>query len=149
MKLKKFQRGDLVMLQFMWGNNASLLTVGNVSFPIRDYYEVVEAAETHTTAGTDGGAVTAVVEKLTGTQAPNAGANMFKTSTFNMKGAANTVQRLVASQLTGLSVAQRAAQLVSPGDRIGFSFTGTLTTLAGVGVTVVLRPTRPAATQVR
>lgn len=147
--IKKLARGDIYVVDFMWGNNASLLTVGSVAYPVRDYLEIIEAAEAHTTAGTNGSAVTGTIEKLTGTQAPGAGANMFKTSTFDLKTAANTVSRLTASSLTGLSVAQRAAQFLSPGDRIGFTFTGTLTTLAGVACTVILRPTRPAATKGR
>src|SRR5256885_8392569 len=146
---KKLARGDEYVIDLTWGNNASVLTNGHVALPVRDYLEILEAAEVHTVLGTDGGAVTAIVEKLTGTQAPNGGANMFKTSTFNLKSAINTVQRLVASQLTSLTAAQRAAQFLAPGDRIGVSFTGTLTALAGVGVTIILRPTRPKANQAR
>src|SRR4029077_145592 len=85
MILKKLGRNDEYVISLAFGNNAALLTNGSVTIPIRDYLEIVEAAESHTVLATDGSAVTLTIEKLTGTQAPAAGANMFKTSTFNMK----------------------------------------------------------------
>lgn len=116
--------------------------IGSVAIPVRDYWRIVEAAEVHTVLGTDGGAVTLTIEKLTGTQAPGAGANMLQTSTFNLKATINTVQRVAVSSLTAVTVAQRAAMDLSPGDRIGLTFTGTLTSLAGVGVTVIFKRNR-------
>lgn len=146
MKLKKFARNDQVTFDVNFGANAS---IASMAFPVADYLEIVEVREAHTAAGTDGGAVTLTIEKLTGTQANAGGQNSFKTSTINLKTAANTVSRLVTSALSGLTAAQRAGQLFSPGDRIGVTFGGNLATLAGVGITIVLRNTRPAAAQVR
>ena len=84
---------------------------------------------THSTAGSDGGAVTLQVVKMTGTQAPSAGSAMLATA-FNGKGTALTVQ---AGALTGTSANLR----LNAGDRIGLDYTGTLTALAGVNLTVV------------
>lgn len=148
-RLKKFTRNDQFVIDVQFGANGSISVGANsVQMPISDYLEVVEVRESHSVAATDGGGSTLTIEKLTGTQAPAGGANMFKTSTINLKTAANTQSRIAASQLTGLSIAQKAAQQVSPGDRIGFTINAA-TTLAGVGITLVLRPTRPAAVQAR
>lgn len=84
---------------------------------------------THGTAGSDGGAVTLQVVKMTGTQAPSAGAAMLATA-FNCKGTALTVQ---GGALTGTA----ANLLLNAGDRIGLDYTGTLTALAGVHLTIV------------
>lgn len=144
--LRKLGQYAPLRLDWTFTSNATLVSVSQA---IDDYYQIVEAREVHTVLGTDAGAVTLTVEKLTGTQAPGGGANMFKTSTFNMKAAINTVQTLKISQLSGLSAAQVAAQFVSPGDRICATFTGVLTALVGVCLLCVLRPTRPAGANVR
>lgn len=146
MFLRKLGQYAVERFHVQFGPNAS---IGSTTVCIDDYFEIVEAREVHSTAGTDAGAVTLTIEKLTGTQAPAAGQNVFKTSTFNLKAAANTVQRLTVSSLTGLSAAQRAGQLLSPGDRLGFTVAGVLTTLAGLSCIVVVRPTRPAGAQAR
>lgn len=117
----------------------------SVAVPIDSYCEIVEARETHKTAGSDGGGLTLTVEKLTGTQAVGGGANCFKTSTFNLRAAADTPQLLKASLLSALSVAQRAAQLFAPGDRLGFVITGVTTAVVGTAVHVLLRETRSEA----
>lgn len=86
-------------------------------------------SEVHTTAGTNVGAVTLQIERLTGTQAPDAGTVLLATA-FNLKGTANTVQRgaLIASGLVGLKL----------GDRLCLKDAGTLTSVAGLNVTVEL-----------
>lgn len=123
--------------------NASVVSV---AIPIDDYLVLDEAREAHTVLGTDGGGLTMTIEKLTGTQAPGGGSNMFKTSTFNLAAAVNTGQRLAASALLAtMSAAQKAARLVSPGDRVSLTITGVTTAVAGVGVTLVFRRTRPGA----
>lgn len=146
MQLRKLGQYAPLRVVFNFGVTAG---VGSCACPIDDYYEIVEARESHTVLGTDGGAVALTVEKLTGTQAPAGGANMLKTTTFNMKATINTVVTVKSSSLTSLSVAQRAAQFLSPGDRLGCTFSGVLTALAGVVLVVVLRPTRPAGAQAR
>lgn len=93
--------------------------------------EVVSVREAHTVAGTDAGAVTLDIEKLTGTQAPDAGVSVLG-ATINLKGAANTVQ---APVLTGTA----ANKQLAAGDRICLKDAGTLTAVAGVAVTVELK----------
>lgn len=92
---------------------------------------VVGAYYTHATAGNDASAVTLDLTKDTGTNAPGAGSTLLQ-STFNCKGTANTVQ-------TGSLVSSSTTRSLAAGDRIGLNFTGTVTTLAGVNVTVLLR----------
>lgn len=93
--------------------------------------EVVSVREAHTAAGTDTGAVTLDVEKLTGTQAPDAGVSVLG-ATINLKGAANTVQ---VPTLTGTA----ANKQLAIGDRLCLKDAGTLTAVAGVAVTVELK----------
>jgi hypothetical protein len=129
-----------VYFDWAYGANAAHASTAIVS---DDYYMVVEARACWTTAGSDGSAVTLTIEKLTGTQAPGGGANMFKTSTINLKGTANTSTRLASSSLSGLTAAQAAAQLLAPGDRISATLGGVLTALAGLSVVVICKRTRP------
>ena len=98
-------------------------------------YELVEAREAHTVAGSDGGAVTADVVKCTGTQAPSAGATMLS-STFNLKSTANTpVGKTVGSGL----VASQATRTVKGGERICLNVTGTTTAVEGLNLLLVLK----------
>lgn len=92
---------------------------------------VIEGREVHSTAGTDTGAVTLTVEKLTGTQAKGTGVNCLS-STFNLKGTANTVTRLTPTT----TIANW--QLVK-GNRLGLLTSGTLITVNQVVVTVLLK----------
>lgn len=88
------------------------------------------ASEIHQTAGSDAGAVTLTLEKLTGTQAPDAGQVMLS-GTFNLKGTANTEQ---AGTMT-TTIANRNLAL---GDRICLKDSGTLTAVANVTVYIEL-----------
>lgn len=94
--------------------------------------EVVSVRESHETAGTDAGAVTLDIEKLTGTQAPDAGVAVLGATKINLKGTANTVQ---APALTGTT----ADKQLAAGDRLCLKDAGTLTAVAGVAVTVELK----------
>ena len=58
------------------------------------------------------------------------------TSTFNLKGTAQTVQTLARSTTSANTIVKR-------GERIGLDFGGALTSLVGVCVTVVLKPLSP------
>lgn len=79
------------------------------------------------TAGTDAGAVTLDLEKLTGTQALDAGVSMLA-STINLKGAINTVN-------TATITTTGANRSIARGDRIALDDSGTLTSCANVSVT--------------
>jgi len=94
--------------------------------------EIVAIREVHAVAGSDAGAVTLNLTKESGTTAPGAGTTV-QTGTLNMKGTANTVQ-------TATLTATAANKKLAAGDRLSLNFTGTVTDLAGVVVTVTLRP---------
>lgn len=94
-------------------------------------YKVIEVHEIHETAGSDGGAVTLDITKDSGTNAPAAGVSIFDSGTFNLKGTANTVQSKRASN--GI------AGCLVRGQRLGLKDAGTLTAVAGLQVTVVLK----------
>lgn len=83
-------------------------------------------------AGTDVGAVNLTVKKQTGVQAPDAGVAVLA-ATVDLKGAVNTV---VNSALT----ATAADKELAAGDRLSVDFTGVLTAVAGLCVSVDLIP---------
>lgn len=90
----------------------------------------------HATAGTDGSAVNLQVAKQTGTQAIGSGTNLLTNNTnagFNCKATINTVQN---GTLTGTT----ASLQLAAGDRLALDFAGTVTSLAGVTVTIQLKP---------
>jgi len=94
-------------------------------------YEIIEAWESHKTAGSDAGTVTLDIEKLTSGQALDEGVSVLG-GTFNLKATANTPIRVKAT-VTGLNRA------LKPGDRLALDDTGILTAVAHVTVTVLLR----------
>ena len=100
-------------------------------FIARHPCEVMWVAESHTVKGTDAGAVTLNIEKLTGTQAPGAGVEILDTA-FDMKGNINTVVQKQGLDLT-------ANRQLKNGEMLCVKFTGTKTSLAGVCVTVYLK----------
>ena len=91
---------------------------------------VVGIKESHAVAGSDGGAVTLVVEKLTGTTAPGSGVSQ-QSANIDLKGTANTVQSPALS-------ATAADLALAIGDRLALKLTGTPTSLASVVVVVQL-----------
>jgi hypothetical protein len=109
--------------------NAS--SVDKVAFVATRSYIVKAITGRPTVAGTDGSAVTAVIKKAASATAITAGTALHS-STFNVKGTADTIQALTLSTT--------ASDLVIPaGTAIGIDFTGTLTSATGV-VTVSLSP---------
>lgn len=129
-----------VTLTFSAGPNAALLTAPNVPLLIADgEYEVLSVSETHETLGTDGGAVTLDIVKASNGTALAAGTSVLA-STFNLKGTINTEVRKTISN-SGLSTTA-ANRLISRGQRLGLKFTGTMTSVTGVCVTVVLQRIR-------
>ena len=92
-------------------------------------YAVSAVTEVHGTLGTDAGAVTVQIEKLTGTQAPDSGTVLLSTA-LNLKSTINTVQygTIVAS----------GANILLRGDRLCLKDAGTLTAVANVQVTLYL-----------
>lgn len=126
------QGADLDLGGFVLVNieyNAS--SVDKVAFVATRKYVVHGITGRPTVAGTDGGAVTAVIKKAASATAITSGTALHS-STFNLKGTADTIQALTLS--TTASDLEIAA-----GTCIGIDFTGTLTSATGV-VTVCLAP---------
>lgn len=97
--------------------------------------EIISIQEVHSTAGNDAGAVNVQVTKDTSTTDPGAGTDLLTNNTnagFNLKGTANTVQ-------TGSLVSSIDSLRLTSGDRLSVDFAGTLTALAGVVISVVLK----------
>lgn len=88
--------------------------------------------EIHATAGNDSGAVTINLTKDVSGTVPGAGTTIMS-GTFNAKGTANTAQ---TATLTSTSADLNFAA----GDRIGANFVGTVTTLAGIVITIRVTP---------
>lgn len=107
--------------------NAS--SVDKTAFVAPRRYIVKSIIGRPTVAGTDGGAVTAVIKKAADATAITSGTALHS-STYNLKGTANTNQTL--------SVVA-ADNEIPAGTAIGIDFTGTLTSATGV-VTVLLAP---------
>lgn len=106
-------------------------SVDKVAFVATRRYVVQGITGRPTVAGTDAGAVTAVIKKAASATAITAGTALHS-STYNLKGTADTIQALTLS--TTPSDIEIAA-----GTCIGIDFTGTLTSATGV-VTVMLAP---------
>lgn len=94
--------------------------------------QVVSVREVHTAAGTDAGAVSLDIEKLTGTQALDEGVSVLA-AVINLKGAINTVQSPAVSETL-------ASLKLAVGDRLALKDAGVLTAVAGVQVTVEVKP---------
>jgi len=90
--------------------------------------------EVHQTAGTDGGAVTLQLEKLTGTTAPNSGIDLLTTA-LSLKATINTVQDGTIV-LTHTATVKDAS--LNTGDRLCLKDTGTLTAVANVTVAIFI-----------
>ncbi len=123
-------RSSPLPVRFVMAANGGLATQ---AFFIADQaYEVISATEVHSTAGNDAGAVTIDITKDVSGVAPGAGVSVL-VSPFNAKATANTVQ-------TGSRSSSASAIQIAAGDRISVKFTGTLTSLAGVEITLLLAP---------
>jgi len=86
--------------------------------------------EVHQTAGTNGGAVTVGLEKLTGTTAAGSGDDVLENE-LSLKSTINTTQ-------TGTLSSTFINRSLVAGDRLALKDTGTLTDVAGVTVMVEL-----------
>lgn len=107
--------------------NAS--AIDKVQFVAPRRYIVKSIVGRPTVAGTDGSAVTAVIKKAASGTAITSGTALHS-STYNLKGTANTNQVLSVTA---------ADNEIPSGTCIGIDFTGTLTSAVGV-VTVTLAP---------
>jgi hypothetical protein len=129
---------------FQLATNGSL---GTQSFWIADQtYLIWGITEVHKTAGTDAGAVTAVVTIDSSGVAPGAGTSVMN-NTYNLKGTANTNQFATFATTPAAGLTQQSTNglnatpiIIQAGQRLSFVTTGTLTTLAGVCLVVTMTP---------
>lgn len=98
-------------------------------------YEVLWCMERHETAGSAGGSVTVMLKKVPSGTAPASGIDVL-TAGLNLKATANTNQEGAISQARTSSIYNRR---LSTGDALSLVTTGTLTSVAGVTVSVLLR----------
>lgn len=125
----RFLRGRKVYIHHtIYGADAA--TAGNYGvFWIAPFECVVsEIREVHQTAGTDTGAVTLQIEKLTGTQALDGGVELLAEA-FDLKGTANTVN-------TGTLTTTLADRNLNRGDRLAMKDSGVLTSVNNVTVII-------------
>jgi hypothetical protein len=95
-------------------------------------YQLVSAQAVYSGEGSTSSTV--IVTKLTGTTAPGSGSSMLVTS-FPLSSAGN-----INTVATGVLNATLALTQLAAGDRIGFRFQGTLTSLDGMILTLKLIP---------
>ena len=118
--------GQLVVVSYNFG-------VGSVDDTVfvvpAGSWALAAASASYTTA--EGGALTAQVNKCTGTQAPSAGTNMLQ-GTFDLNAAVNTVQN-------GTLSATAADYTLAAGDRICVDFSAAITTAAGGSISLALQ----------
>lgn len=95
---------------------------------------VIGMTEVHATAGTNGGAVTLQLEKLTSGQALDAGVTLLQTA-LSLKTTANTPQNGI---ITLASTSNIRNSTLAVGDRLALKDSGTLTSVANltVGITI-------------
>lgn len=91
---------------------------------------VNKVQEVHQTAGSDAGAVTVTLEKLTGTTALDSGTEVLATA-LSLKATANTVQ-------TGTLTSTLGARTLAAGNRLALKDAGVLTAVANVTVLIEL-----------
>lgn len=128
----RFLRNKLTVISHTLPGTAPA-TAGNYGpFHIVTKPCVVEAVwESHEVIGSDGSAVTVGIEKLTSGTAPGSGVSVLE-SEFNLKGTINV-------PVKGTLSATPSNRQLAIGDRLALEDTGTLTAVAGLTVTIVLR----------
>lgn len=94
-------------------------------------YQVIEVFERHETAGSDGNPVTVMLKKVPSGTAPGSGTDMLSAG-ISLKATANTNQKGTLSTTFGNTRLERD-------DSLALVTTGTLTAVAGVTLSVILR----------
>ena len=87
----------------------------------------------------NGATLTGQVTKEVGVQAP-AGGSTVMSNTFNLNGTANTQQSATLADYSSTSDPTRDKIFLNTGDRLSFKFSGAVTSLAGLAVTVSYIP---------
>jgi predicted RecA/RadA family phage recombinase len=126
-KLGTIDSQNLKHIGFQAFANASVASQAFYVVPVA--IRILGVSEVHSTLGTDAGAVTGDIVKLTGTQAIGAGVTVLAAA-VSLKAANNTVQSpALSATLANLTLA--------PGDRLGFVLSGTATAVAGLVFTIL------------
>ncbi len=115
------------------GTSAATAANYGVFFIVPFICVLTKFQEVHQTLGTDAGAVTLDLEKLTGTQALDAGVSMLNT-TLSLKATINSVQTATLTNTL-------ANRNLAVGDRLALKDAGTLTAVANVTVYAELQIT--------
>ena len=120
----------------IFGTNAATAANYTAPFFIADRsYEIISVTERHETAGSSGGAVTVMVKKVASGTAPASGVDVLSAG-ISLKATANTNQSGTIIQTRTSNVYNRT---LTSGDALALVTTGTLTSVAGVTVAVLLR----------
>ena len=128
------QRDGVLVPVTIHGSQAQTSNNYGVVFIARHAVEISWVGESHTVPGTDGGAVTLNIEKLTSGEALGAGDDILVTA-FDLKSTANT-----PVTKKGRDLALSKARQLKEGDRLALVVSGTLTSLEDVNLTVYLKP---------
>lgn len=119
--------------------NAATSTLYGAPIPLPVPCTLVQVQEVHGVAGSDAGAVTVTVEKLTGTTAKGSGIALLS-SAFDLKGTANTVAtKYVTSGLVETVTSGMLDRSFDAGDRVALKTSGTLTAVSDVAVTLLFK----------
>lgn len=114
----------------VYGTDAATATNYGVFYIVPAACYITKFQEVHQTAGSDGGAVTVTLEKLTGTTALDSGTDVLA-SVLSLKATANTVQ-------TGTLTSTLGARTLAAGNRLALKDAGVLTAVANVTVLIEL-----------
>ena len=129
----------LVPVTKVMGANAEVVDTFAFAAPTGSQFELVGVSEVHDVAGTDAGAVTLDVKRCASGTTVASGTSMLA-STFSLKSTADTpVHKTVAN---GGVHQTESSRIISGGQSIGLDITGTATAVAGLAVTLWLRPLR-------
>ena len=130
----RYLKGRPAMLLYpvLAGSVASSATNYGVFFTAPFNCEVLSVREAHEVASDDANPVTVDLEKLTGTQALDAGVSVLS-SAISLRGAANTV---VVPALT----ATRANRFLAVNNRLALKDSGVLNLVSGLSITIEIAP---------
>lgn len=123
---------------------AAGLQVDGYIFVSDDYYEIIEMREVHDVVG---GSSAAVVIRRCASGTTIGSGDAVGATAFDLTATADTPQRRAVSADT--MSATKDFRMLSPGQSLGADYSGTLTGLLGVAITITLRRTRAAANQNR
>jgi hypothetical protein len=119
--------------------------IADTAFFIADrHYKIHGIEEVHATAANDSGAVTAIIRRCEGTETVTEGHALC--SAFSLKGTKDTVQAATLVDDDYRADVNDLTLELNEGDRLAIDFTGVLTTLANVVVTVEMSPSNESET---